>query len=172
MKYSENNPYPMGRLADVWEFMNAANQMDTEHFEGEVTPFAQQTGVQLKAVADLIKVKVPGVRGLRARLIVEEVGELVEAIGKGDEAETLDALVDLVYVTLGAAIALDLPFREAWAEVQAANMRKFRCHVCKGNGCDECEDGYRVYTDGNGKAVKPPDWVGPDLQPIMEAARS
>lgn len=109
--------------------------------------------------------KLPGVHRLilRADLIYEESGETIRALGvlrqiirsgstlDDEEArayyeEVADGLVDTIYVCIGAALELGIPLDRVWTEVQAANMRK-------GDG--------PVREDG--KKLKPPGWVGPDV---------
>jgi len=61
---------------------------------------------------------------LRAHLVVEEVAELLAALAAGDEVGTLDALADLIYVTVGTAVTFGLPLAEAVEEVHRSNMTK------------------------------------------------
>ena len=60
----------------------------------------------------------------RAHLVLEEVGELVEAMEARDEVATLDAIVDLIYVAVGTAVAFGLPLAEAFDEIHRSNMTK------------------------------------------------
>lgn len=94
----------------------------------------------------------------RARYLVEELGETLVALVQGDEAEVLDGLADLIYVAVGAAITLDLPLTEAWAEVQATNMAK--------------APGGAVVRDAAGKIMKPPGWSPPDLVAVLARYRA
>jgi predicted HAD superfamily Cof-like phosphohydrolase len=50
----------------------------------------------------------PEIGLLRARLIVEELGEFCEAVQKKDIVQVADALADLLYVVYGTAIAYGL----------------------------------------------------------------
>jgi NTP pyrophosphatase (non-canonical NTP hydrolase) len=63
-------------------------------------------------------------RYLRAHLILEEAGELVQAMACGDLESTLDGLADLSYVTVGSAVQFKLPLPEAFEEVHRSNMSK------------------------------------------------
>jgi len=104
------------------------------------------------------------VLNLRLRLIEEEVNqELVPAVVKLQQSSTLenlvpvaDGIVDAVYVLLGLAVALDLPWEELWNEVHRSNMAK-------------------VHADGtvrrreDGKILKPADWHPPNLYTILLA---
>lgn len=66
-------------------------------------------------------------------------------------AEMLDALVDGIYVKLGTAHLHGFNFREAWARVHAANMRK--------KPVQRRSESTRHSTYD---LVKPPGWVAPD----------
>lgn len=92
------------------------------------------------------------IRDLRTRLIGEEAQELQEALDKEDLVETYDALLDLLYVTIGTAVALGLDLEEGWLEVQRSNMSKFF--------------GGRLREDG--KWLKGPCHSAPQLKPIIE----
>jgi len=83
----------------------------------------------------------------RARFIHEELTEFVEATNSGDIVGAADALADIVYVALGTAYKMGLPFDEIWQAVQSANMHKVRGMTKRGNKID---------------AVKPEGWVGPE----------
>jgi predicted HAD superfamily Cof-like phosphohydrolase len=61
---------------------------------------------------------------IRVHLIAEELGELALALAERDEAGVADALADLAYVTVGAAVAYGLPLAEVFSEVHRSNMTK------------------------------------------------
>jgi predicted HAD superfamily Cof-like phosphohydrolase len=82
---------------------------------------------------------------LRTALINEEAREFAEAAEAGDTLEMIDALCDLMYVTLGAGVEMGVDLAPFWREVQAANMRKV---------------GGEMRADG--KRLKPPGWTPPD----------
>jgi hypothetical protein len=63
-------------------------------------------------------------RFLRCHLIVEELSELMIALGETDRVATLDALCDLAYVVVGCAVAFGLPLDEGFREVHRSNMSK------------------------------------------------
>lgn len=71
-----------------------------------------------------------------------------------------DALVDLVYVALGTAHLMRLPFEEMWAEVQRANMEKERAVA---GGDARSKRGHDL------DVVKPAGWRGPDHWPLIYA---
>lgn len=60
----------------------------------------------------------------RVGLVIEEAGELAIALAQGDRVGTLDALADLAYVVVGAAVAYGLPLAEAFEAVHRSNMTK------------------------------------------------
>lgn len=77
-------------------------------------------------------------RLLRARLILEEVGELMLAMAKSDEVAMVDAIADSQYVIVGTAVTFDLPSNSAFMEAHRSNMTKdtFNDHAAgvKGKG--------------------------------------
>lgn len=64
------------------------------------------------------------VRILRAELILEEAAEVLDAMADRAEVNLLDGIADLLYVTIGTAVAYDLPAGAAFDEVHASNMTK------------------------------------------------
>ena len=70
----------------------------------------------------------------------------------------LDALVDLVYVTLGTSHLHGFNFREAWRRVHDANMRKVRAQVG------------RVGPRGNHEfdVIKPEGWTAPSHADLVQ----
>ena len=93
--------------------------------------------------------------GERIEFLSEELNEFIEACKTQDLAEQADALVDLVYVALGTAVMLGLPWDELWADVQRANMAKVRGVGKRGHAVD---------------CVKPPGWSPPQGHAILLAA--
>jgi len=61
---------------------------------------------------------------LRLHLIVEEAAELAEALQAGDEIKMIDALADLLYVTIGTGVTFGVDLNRAFKEVQQSNMSK------------------------------------------------
>jgi predicted HAD superfamily Cof-like phosphohydrolase len=64
------------------------------------------------------------VRLLRSRLVAEEAAELVAALHENDVEKIADAIGDLLYVTLGTAVAYGMPAGAIFDEVHASNMTK------------------------------------------------
>lgn len=81
--------------------------------------------------------------------IHEEVGELQDAYKDRDLVAAADALADLVYVALGTAYEMGLPFDDIWRAVHYANMRKRPGMSKRGFALD---------------LVKPEGWVDPKQQ--------
>lgn len=96
----------------------------------------------------------------RKRFLLEEVEEFVEAHREHDLAGAADALVDLVYVAIGTAIMMGLPWEKMWDEVQAANMRKVR-------GDPDASNSKR---QSRFDVVKPEGWQPPDIQGVLKVA--
>lgn len=92
---------------------------------------------------------------LRAHLMLEELGELLVAMGDKDDEAILDGLADLCYVVIGTAIDYKLPLAEAFDEVHRSNMTKFRVE----------EGDIRMRDKG-------PDYSPPDIKGILHRHRS
>jgi len=88
----------------------------------------------------------------RHEFLREELDELVEAYEYGDLLKQADALVDLVYVALGTAAMMGLPWGGLFAAVHEANMRKVRA------ASDDPNKRHRF------DVRKPPGWVPPDVE--------
>jgi len=96
--------------------------------------------------------------GFRIGFLFEEMQELVTAYETDDLEEQFDALIDLVYVALGTAWMMGLPFGEGWSRVHRANMKKVRC-------TDEFDE--RSKRMHKLDVVKPEGWVAPDLRDLI-----
>lgn len=95
----------------------------------------------------------------RVKFMEEELDEFVVAMGKDDIAGMADALIDLVYVAMGTAHMMGLPWQALWREVHNANMRKVRTESAE---TSKRKSPYDV--------VKPPGWKPPRIAEILEAA--
>lgn len=89
---------------------------------------------------------------LRKRLIVEEAEEFCDACVNGDFIGAIDALGDILYVVLGAGVAFGVYLPPVFEEIHSTNMAKF------GPGGSVREDG---------KYMKPPDWIPPDIIRVL-----
>jgi len=85
-------------------------------------------------------------------LIEEEAEELNQAIINKDRVEILDALIDMLVVTIGAIHSAGFDGEGAWKEVMATNFAKI-----------DRETG-RVRKREDGKVLKPDGWTAPDLK--------
>lgn len=88
-------------------------------------------------------------------LITEEYNELKEAIEANDRVEQLDALVDILVVTMGAIRAGGFKGEEAWNEVMRTNFAKI-----------DPETG-KVRKREDGKVLKPEGWTPPNLEKFI-----
>ena len=106
----------------------------------------------------------PDVLQYRLGFLLEELNEFTLAMEQRDLAEAADALADLVYVALGTAHLMRLPFEQVWQEIQRANLAKERV-----TGATDPRSKRRHALD----VVKPPGWRAPDhsLALLRAAAR-
>jgi predicted HAD superfamily Cof-like phosphohydrolase len=91
-----------------------------------------------------------------AKLITEEYDELAVAIANKDPVETLDALVDILVVTIGAINSMGADGEGAWREVMATNFNKIDRRTGK------------VLRREDGKVLKPEGWEPPKLQNFLK----
>ena len=89
-------------------------------------------------------------------LIKEELEELEVAYSAGDNVETLDALIDILVVTIGAIHSAGFDAESAWKEVMATNFAKI-----------DRESG-KVRKREDGKVLKPVGWTAPNLVPFLK----
>jgi predicted HAD superfamily Cof-like phosphohydrolase len=88
---------------------------------------------------------------LYLKLIQEEVEELQTAVDNNDRVEQLDALIDILVVTVGAVQSLGVDGEGAWKEVMSTNFAKI----------DSLTGRVRKREDG--KVLKPVGWRPPEL---------
>jgi predicted HAD superfamily Cof-like phosphohydrolase len=93
---------------------------------------------------------------LYAKLITEEYDELCVAIANKDKVETLDALVDILVVTIGAINSMGADGEGAWREVMATNFAKIDRQLGK------------VRRREDGKILKPEGWEPPKLENFLK----
>ena len=89
------------------------------------------------------------------KLIDEEHQELLEATLTDDRVEQLDALIDILVVTIGAIHSMGADGEGAWKEVMMTNFAK----IDKETG--------KVCKREDGKVLKPIGWTPPDLKPFV-----
>ena len=92
---------------------------------------------------------------LYVSLIDEEANELADAITAHDKVETLDALIDILVVTIGALHSMGADAEGAWKEVMATNFAKID------------RDTGKVRKREDGKVLKPTGWQPPVLSPFL-----
>ena len=92
---------------------------------------------------------------LYLNLIAEEYGELVDATAYGNKVGQLDALVDILVVTIGAIRAGNMDGEGAWKEVMDTNFAKI-----------DPETG-KVTKREDGKVLKPEGWKAPELEKFV-----
>ena len=89
-------------------------------------------------------------------LIREETDELEEAIQDNDKVEQLDALIDILVVTMGAVRAAGWDGEGAWKEVMDTNFAKIDQTTGK------------VIKREDGKVLKPEGWKAPELAQFIK----
>ena len=90
---------------------------------------------------------------LYKNLIKEEYNELLTA---NSQLEELDALIDILVVTIGAIHSMGADAEGAWKEVMRTNFAK----IDKDTG--------KVRKREDGKVLKPQGWTPPDLKPYLQ----
>jgi|TARA_B110000967_G_C18604124_1_gene420732 predicted HAD superfamily Cof-like phosphohydrolase len=88
-------------------------------------------------------------------LIDEEYNELADAVIANDKVEQLDALVDILVVTMGAIRAAGWDGEAAWKEVMDTNFAKIDPTTGK------------VIKREDGKVLKPEGWTAPELSQFI-----
>jgi len=94
--------------------------------------------------------------GMYLNLITEEYEELQLALAQNDKVEQLDALVDILVVTMGAIRCAGWDGEAAWKEVMDTNFAKI-----------DPETG-KVIKREDGKILKPEGWKAPELAQFVK----
>ena len=89
-------------------------------------------------------------------LIKEEYTELQQAVADDNLVEQLDALIDILVVTIGAIHSAGFDAEGAWKEVMNTNFAK----IDKETG--------KVRKREDGKVLKPVGWTPPNLEPYLK----
>jgi predicted HAD superfamily Cof-like phosphohydrolase len=89
-------------------------------------------------------------------LIEEEYKEFQQALLDNDRVEQLDALIDILVVTVGAIHSGGFDAEGAWKEVMSTNFAK----IDKETGL--------VRKREDGKVLKPTGWTPPNLEPFTK----
>ena len=90
------------------------------------------------------------------KLINEEHQELLEATLSDDRVEQLDALIDILVVTIGAIHSAGFDAEGAWKEVMKTNFAKVD------------HDTGKVRKREDGKVLKPIGWKSPELAQFIK----
>lgn len=91
------------------------------------------------------------VRLIRAKLIISEAAEVLEALRDRDEVALADGLADLEYVTIGTATTYEIPLGDVFDEVHRSNLTKSTVgESVKNHSGDK----------GKGENYSPPDVAG------------
>ena len=143
--------------------------MPTPHYK-RIRAFMQHAG---QDTPDSVTIPDAASRLLRAKLILEEAMETVQALGVevslGDTPVQFDALswreggdvdlegvvdgcADISVVTMGTLVAFGVDDEAVLQEVDEANLRKF---------------GPGSYAREDGKWMKPPGWTPPDILGVI-----
>ena len=86
-------------------------------------------------------------------LIKEEVQELDDSTTREDD---VDALIDILVVTIGALHSIGVDIEGAWKEVMKTNFAKID------------RDTGKVRKRDDGKVLKPAGWAPPNLEPYLK----
>ena len=81
--------------------------------------------------------------------------ELKEALAANDDIEIVDALLDILVVTIGALHSFGADAEGGWKEVMKTNFAKIDRQTGK------------VRKREDGKVLKPTGWTPPDLKPFV-----
>ena len=114
------------------------------------------------AVSDKPVLLSPEMVSYFSRFILEELSEFMMANECENIVDAADALADLVYVVLGCAHAMGLPFDQIFKAVHEANMRKVIAPPDKRSAFGSQHD-----------CVKPSNWKPPEplIHAIIERAK-
>lgn len=91
--------------------------------------------------------------GLYLNLIEEEVQELRDSTTRAGD---LDALIDILVVTIGALHSIGADVEGAWREVMGTNQAKINPRTG------------RVNKREDGKVLKPEGWKAPELEQFLK----
>jgi predicted HAD superfamily Cof-like phosphohydrolase len=118
------------------------------------TPFDDQKKFMLASGQTVGKIN-PDQYSMYLLLMAEEYQELDLALKAQDKVEQLDALIDILVVTIGAIHSMGADAKGAWQEVMRTNLAKI-----------DPETGL-VRRRADGKILKPEGWQPPDLKPYL-----
>lgn len=96
---------------------------------------------------------------LYTKLMDEEFSEFWTANTAGDKVECLDALIDILVVTIGAIHSMGADGAGAWNEVMRTNFAKIDPNTGK------------VLRRDDGKILKPEGWQAPQLSKYVQSSQ-
>jgi len=102
----------------------------------------------------------------RIGFIQEEFDELQKAVQEKDMTEVADALIDIVYVTVGMADVMGVPFTEVWNEVQRSNLDKISGKDALTNNIETIKK--PRHPDD---VLKPIGWEPPKIKEILDSKK-
>lgn len=137
-----------GLVSTPQENCYIGGSMSTDMFD-DIKRFHQKFNLPGREIPGFLE---PELLDFRKKFLQEELNEFADACELNDLVRAFDALIDLVYVALGTAWLMNMPFDEGWAVVHAANMRKVRAN--------RPEDSKRGSTYD---VVKPAGWIPPEM---------
>ena len=124
-----------------------ANSLPPDYFQ-DIIDFHQKFQVSPSPMPSLLPVEL---EMFRYNFMIEELTEYRKAYKDGNLHDAFDALIDLVYVALGTAYLMNLPFDQGWSTVHDANMKKERTY-----------DATKSKRNSAFDVIKPPAWKAPD----------
>ena len=93
----------------------------------------------------------------RAHFLEEELKEFIQSANLDDTVGMADALIDIVYVAMGTAYMMGLPWQKLWNEVHTTNMNKVRATNSEQSKRKNSLD-----------VIKPEGWQSPNLKAILD----
>ncbi len=93
----------------------------------------------------------------RIHFLEEELNEFIQSANLDDTVGMADALIDIVYVAMGTAYMMGLPWQKLWNEVQRTNMNKIRA-----------TDANQSKRKNSLDVIKPEGWEPPNLKAIID----
>lgn len=121
------NKNPQDLVQAFHEKFGYAIAMSLEPYSRDAQTRLKNTGTLLQVIAGRLRESKEREHCLltqRACLMIEELGETVEALGNEDKVALADGLADLAYVTYGTGVALGIPVDLCIEEVHRSNMTK------------------------------------------------
>lgn len=124
----------------------------------DVHEFQTKFGIPMKRTPEFLD---EDAYKFRVNFMREELQEFLDACAAQNLPEAADALGDLVYVAMGLALMMGLPWADIWDEIHKANLTKVRV-----TGADQSKRGSML------DVVKPEGFKHPDHTPALLRAFS